>query len=94
MRLLLVFLFLSEELFAQSLPHENYPKGTIGGRYQFVQVSEFRRDQYLIDTETGRVWQMVCAEANKSECTQSILQEIFVQNNPKSEEFFKKAQHP
>ncbi|MEZ4395947.1 MAG: hypothetical protein R3C71_03475 [Candidatus Krumholzibacteriia bacterium] len=30
-----------------------------GGRYVFGQVSEYRKDQYLLDTQTGRLWQIV-----------------------------------
>lgn len=33
-----------------------------GQRYVFGQVSAFRRDQYLLDTKTGRLWQVVQAE--------------------------------
>lgn len=29
------------------------------GRYVFGQVSEYRRDQYMLDTQTGRLWQIV-----------------------------------
>lgn len=29
------------------------------GRFVFGQISEFRRDQYMLDTQTGRVWQIV-----------------------------------
>ncbi|WP_026852124.1 hypothetical protein [Geothrix fermentans] len=28
-------------------------------RYQLIQLGEFRSDQYLLDTHTGRMWQMV-----------------------------------
>ena len=33
--------------------------GVDGGRYVFGQVSNFRRDQYMLDTTTGRIWQIV-----------------------------------
>ena len=36
--------------------------GTDTGRYVFGQISDFRSDQYLIDTETGRLWQLVVDE--------------------------------
>lgn len=26
------------------------------GRYVFGQISEFRRDRYMLDTQTGRLW--------------------------------------
>lgn len=29
------------------------------GRYVFGQISEYRRDQYMLDTQTGRLWQIV-----------------------------------
>lgn len=37
--------------------------GTVatGGRFQLIQLSEYRRDQYMIDTATGRVWEPVCS---------------------------------
>jgi len=28
-------------------------------RYVFGQISEYRRDQYMLDTQTGRLWQIV-----------------------------------
>ena len=31
-----------------------------GGRYVFGQISESRRDQYLLDTQTGRLWVQTC----------------------------------
>lgn len=31
-----------------------------GGRYVFGQVSSYRRDQYMLDAETGRLWRMTC----------------------------------
>ena len=35
-----------------------------GGRYVFGQVSEFRRDQYLLDTKTGMMWSPVmCSDS-------------------------------
>lgn len=29
------------------------------GRFVFGQISEYRRDQYMLDTQTGRLWQIV-----------------------------------
>ena len=29
------------------------------GRFVFGQISEYRRDQYLLDTQTGRLWKVV-----------------------------------
>ena len=41
---------------------------TQGVRYQLVQLSEYRRDQYLVDTETGRVWVIVCSMFKEDKC--------------------------
>jgi hypothetical protein len=32
---------------------------TPSGRFVYGQVSDFRGDQFLLDTQTGRLWQMV-----------------------------------
>lgn len=29
--------------------------------FQLIQLGEFRRDQFLLDRKTGRVWQPVCS---------------------------------
>jgi hypothetical protein len=39
------------------------------GRFQLIQLSDARRDQYLLDTETGRVWQRTCVRGlNGADC--------------------------
>jgi hypothetical protein len=38
-----------------------------GGRYVFGQVSRFGRDQYMLDTQTGRLWQLVCAQQSEGQ---------------------------
>ncbi len=39
---------------------------TTEGRYVFGQISDFRSDQFLLDTQTGRLWQLVVdQEKNK-----------------------------
>jgi hypothetical protein len=47
-------------------------------RYVFGQISEFRRDQYMLDTRTGRLWQKVCAKNSdpnaKSDDCLAVLQ--------------------
>ena len=35
-------------------------KHTEGGRFQLIQLSDYRRDQYMIDSDTGKVWHLVC----------------------------------
>lgn len=34
-------------------------KDPINGRYVFMQLSDMRRDQYMLDTQTGRLWNIV-----------------------------------
>jgi hypothetical protein len=45
---------------AQNSTDAIHPTHTIlssgNGRYVFGQISEYRRDQYLLDTQTGRLW--------------------------------------
>lgn len=36
----------------------------VNGRYKLDQISKFRRDQFLLDTLTGRVWQTAVTENN------------------------------
>jgi hypothetical protein len=38
------------------IPPQNKTLSSDHGRYVLGQISEFRRDQYLLDTVTGRVW--------------------------------------
>jgi hypothetical protein len=53
-----------------------------GGRFVFGQVSAFRRDQFLLDTKTGMLWQIACAQTSKAsqnqpaECTGTVLQSV------------------
>ena len=47
------------------------------GRYVFGQVSEYRRDQYMLDTQTGRLWKIVSAKskgADGSETSYEVLE--------------------
>lgn len=46
--------------------HRNKVLANANGRYVFGQVSEFRRDQYLLDTQTGRLWVIVADKENNS----------------------------
>jgi hypothetical protein len=49
-----------------------------GGRYVFGQISDHRRDQYLLDTQTGRVWVITCAkrESDKISCEMLALEPV------------------
>lgn len=50
-----------------------------GGRYVFGQVSEYAKDQYLLDTQTGRLWTFItyCEDVNKKEtCGKPMLRPV------------------
>lgn len=50
------------------------PMSTTGGRFQLVQLSDMRRDQFLIDTESGRIWESVCSgKATGADCDGVML---------------------
>lgn len=48
------------------------------GRYHFSQLSTMRRDQFMLDTETGRIWMRVCASPGKGmgECNLDRLEPV------------------
>lgn len=41
------------------------------GRYVFGQISEYRRDQYMLDTQTGRLWQIVTRKGKNPDGSES-----------------------
>ena len=50
-----------------------------GGRYVFGQISEYRRDQLMLDTQTGRLWQMACFQKDPTDlktCIEFGLQPV------------------
>jgi len=59
-------------------PPANKLLTTENGRYVFGQVSEMRRDQYMLDTKTGKLWNIVAATTGEGEFKQevTILQPI------------------
>jgi hypothetical protein len=64
---------------AQTPSPQNSVLNAAGGRYVFGQISELRRDQYLLDTLTGRLWLQICAVPRKddpNQCAVSALQPI------------------
>lgn len=36
------------------------------GRFQLIQLSDMRRDQYLLDTQTGKIWVGTCGVSDKN----------------------------
>ncbi|MFV3409695.1 hypothetical protein ACNH6C_13870 [Bdellovibrio bacteriovorus] len=53
-----------------------------GGRFQIIQLSDFRRDQYLIDTQTGKMWQKSCliAGPDNTECAYGPWLTVDIEN--------------
>jgi len=41
------------------IPPQNKILGSSDGRFVFGQISGMRRDQYMLDTQTGQLWQKV-----------------------------------
>jgi hypothetical protein len=68
MRILALFLIMALPAMAADLkenPGEDKVLATPGGRFVFGQISAFRKDQYMLDTQTGRLWQMVADEKGR-----------------------------
>lgn len=68
MKSIILAILVSLPAYAQS---DEGPKNTktSGGRFQLIQLSNMRRDQYMIDTQTGKLWAPSCEAANaKDEC--------------------------
>lgn len=55
-------------------------------RYDLKQISDYRRDQFLIDKKTGRVWQLVVDNNNNN--LFSEVPKIWHVSKKKSKDFF------
>ena len=67
---------------------------TSNGRYQLIQLSSMRRDQYLLDTKSGKVWNKACliGGATSDQCEYSAFLEVDVEGLTGSlGDIFKKA---
>jgi hypothetical protein len=54
-------------------PDRTKTLSTTNGRFVFGQISDFRSDQYMLDTQTGRLWQITESTNDKGN-TQRVLQ--------------------
>jgi hypothetical protein len=70
--LLLLLIIAVTDSIAQLKENKNKNLSSENGRFVFGQISEYRRDQYLLDTQTGRIWQIV-ADSSKNVSLQQIL---------------------
>lgn len=57
-------------------PPQNKVLASENGRYVFGQISEFRRDQFLLDTKTGRVWTTVVTKGEEDKDGVIVLQPV------------------
>lgn len=48
------------------------PSATVEGRFVMVQLSTARADQYLLDTKTGKVWQIVARSGGEGTGLQPV----------------------
>lgn len=58
-RIIALLSILSTNTFAADAPATGKVLASENGRYVFGQISEYRRDQYMLDTKTGRLWRVV-----------------------------------
>lgn len=54
----LLILSLSQSVFSKSNPEANF-----SGRFKLLQLSDNRHDQYILDSDTGRIWKHFCTSA-------------------------------
>lgn len=67
---------------AQSTPGISVLASPVG-RYVFGQIGTFRSDQYLLDTQTGRLWKVSCIKSDGGVGCETIglLPAVFVDTN-------------
>ena len=54
---------------------DGWPAGVLSaptGRYVFGQINQMARDQYMLDTQTGRLWRIMCAESDPADATKCL----------------------
>lgn len=69
--------------FAQAVPGAIGTLATPGGRFVFGQISVYRRDKFMLDTQTGRLWLVVCTNTEPAKgdggtdmCLQHALEPV------------------
>ncbi|BEV07788.1 hypothetical protein [Methylophilus sp. DW102] len=50
-------------------PNQQKVISSENGRFVFGQISDFRSDQYMLDTKTGRLWMIVLKKSKNSDGT-------------------------
>ena len=70
-----VFATSSLQVQAQSTP--GTALSSPAGRFVLGQISSMRRDQFMVDTQTGRLWTIVCTKTGPAgDCTSQALQPV------------------
>lgn len=70
---------------AQTAPTGHPSLSAPGGRYVFGQVSDYQRDKYMLDTQTGRLWNVVCiGPAKDGQCPRGLEPVPFLDTNGNS----------
>jgi hypothetical protein len=60
------------------------------GRFQVVQLSQMRKDQILIDTQTGKMWKYTCFKTSADGCSvEAWAPEMIIDINTSYEKVFK-----
>lgn len=74
-----LFMTVSIASFAQTASQGHPALSAPGGRFAFGQVSDFQRDKYLLDTQTGRMWTIVCiGPESGGQCPRGLQPVTFV----------------
>ena len=75
-------LFAAISSHAQTSQPPSVVLNSANGRFAFGQVGTFRSDQYLLDTQTGRLWKVSCIKGDGVSCeTLGLLPAIYVDAN-------------
>lgn len=71
----------------------NGAQKTEGGRFQLIQLGDMRRDQYLLDTQTGKLWTPVCQNGSGADCDYKAFMEVDVEQiSISKKEIYKKSE--
>ncbi len=66
---LLLFICVINSVFAEAvevIPTQNKTLNINNGRFVFGQISNARKDQYMLDTKTGRLWGIVISKEGET----------------------------
>lgn len=73
----LTIAMVSHLAFADEINSEHKVLGSGNGRYAFGQISNARADQFMIDTQTARVWEIVWDSKTNRPFLRMVLYQLF-----------------